>query len=110
MGSPLIFTDDLKMKAIKLLYGPVNSVVTAFKAGNDVLIFRFNNQEEKKALDKVAKLVSSGRIKESRINKSVKRINKLKEKYNILDDSPCESIDIDSFNAEVSKVRELCGL
>jgi len=106
----LIFTDDLKMRAIKLIYGPINAVVTAFKAGNDVIIFRFNNQEEKKALDKVAKLVSSGRIKESRINKSVKRIIKLKEKYNISDDSPNEKINIDDFNEEVSKIRELCGL
>ena len=39
----LIFTDDLKMRAVRFLYGSTNSVVKAFKAGNDIIIFRFNN-------------------------------------------------------------------
>lgn len=106
----LIFTDDLKMKAIKYIYGPVNSVVKAFKAGNDVVIFRFNKDEEKNAIEKVAKLVKHGRIKESRINRSVKRIINLKEKYNISDDMPDENIDIETFNSEILKIREMCGL
>ena len=37
------------MKAIKYIYGPVNSVVKAFKAGNDIIIFRFKKNEEKNA-------------------------------------------------------------
>ena len=106
----LIFTDDLKMRAIKLLYGPTNSVVKAFKAGNDIIIFRFNAEEEKNAIDKVIKLAQTSRIKENRINRSVKRIISLKEKYNISDDMPDKNINIDTFNDEVSKIRELCGL
>lgn len=106
----LIFTDDLKMKAIKFLYGPVNAVIKAFKAGNDIIIFRFNKDEEKNSIEKVLKLVKSGKIKESRINRSVKRIINLKEKYNVSDDMPEESIDIDSFNNEILKIREKCGL
>lgn len=106
----LIFTDDLKMRAIKFIYGPVPAVVKAFKAGNDVIIFRFNNNDEKNALEKVCKLVQSGKIKESRINKSVNRIIKLKEKYNILDNNPIEKINIEDFNNEINKVRELCKL
>jgi len=106
----LIFTDDLKMKAIKFLYGPVNSVVKAFKAGNDIIIFRFNKDEEKNAIEKVFKLVKSGNIRESRINRSVKRIISLKEKYKITDDMPEENIDIQNFNDEILKIRELCGL
>lgn len=106
----LIFTDDLKMKAIKYIYSPVNAVVKAFKAGNDVIIFRFNKDEEKNAIEKVLKLTQHGKIRENRINRSVKRIMNLKEKYNVSDDMPIENIDIDSFNSEIMKIREQCGL
>lgn len=106
----LVFTDDLKMRAIKFLYGPITAVVKAFKAGNDIVIFRFNKDEEKSAIEKVLKLVKSGRIKESRINRSVKRIISIKEKYNIKDDMPQENIDIDNLNKEIQNIREKCGL
>ena len=106
----LIFTDDLKMKAIRFLYGSANSVIKAFKAGNDIVVFRFNSDEEKNALEKVIKLTSSGKIKESRINRSVKRIMNLKEKYNVSDDMPNENINIENFNNEILNIREKCGL
>ena len=106
----LIFTDDLKMRAIKLLYGPSSALVKAFKAGNDIMIFRFNKDEEKNAINKVLKLAKSGKIKESRINRSVNRIIKIKEKYNLSDNMPNENINIEFFNNEVSKIREKCGL
>lgn len=105
----LIFTDDLKMRAIRL-YGSANSVIKAFKAGNDIIVFRFNKDEEKNAIEKVVKLTLSGKIKEGRINRSVKRIINLKEKYNLSDDMPEKSIDIDDFNNEILQIREKCGL
>jgi len=106
----VIFTDDLKMKAIKYIYGPVNAVTKAFKAGNDIIIFRFNKDEEKNSIEKILKLVKTGKIKESRINRSVKRIINLKEKYNVTDDMPEELLDIDAFNAEIQKIREKCEI
>lgn len=106
----LIFTDDLKMKAIKFLFGPITAVVKAFQAGNDIIIFRFNKEQEKNAIEKVMKLVKSGKIKENRINRSVKRIIEIKEKYNILDDMPLETINIENLNNEIHDIREKCGL
>lgn len=106
----VIFTDDLKMRAIKFLYGSVNSVVKAFNAGNDIIIFRFSQDEEKNAIEKILKLVYSGKIKESRINRSVKRILNLKKKYNVTDIMPTENIDINNFNLEINKIRNICGL
>lgn len=106
----VIFTDDLKMRAIKFLYGSVNSVIKAFYAGNDIIIFRFNKDEEKNAIEKILKLVNSGKIKESRINRSVKRIINLKLKYNVTDTMPNTKLDIDTFNNEINKIRTKCGL
>ena len=98
------------MKAIKFLYSSTNAVVKAFKAGNDIIVFRFNQNDEKNAIEKVIKLTQSGKIKESRINRSIKRIINLKEKYNLSDDMPEETINIDDFNNEILHIREKCGL
>ena len=42
----VIITDDLKMRAIKFFYGTKLSVRKAFEAGNDIIVFRFNKNEE----------------------------------------------------------------
>lgn len=106
----IVITDDLKMRAIKFLYGTDNAVVKAFKAGNDIIVFRFNHEEEKRALEKIEKLVKIGRIKESRINKSVKRIIKLKQKYNLSDNTDIEGIDINKINEKIERIREKCKI
>lgn len=106
----IIMTDDLKMKAIKLLYGTDTAVVKAFEAGNDIIVFRFNQEEEKRALEKIEKLVKKGKIKESRINKSVKRIIKLKQKYDLSDTKEVEGIDINKINEKIEEIREKCKI
>lgn len=43
----LVITDDLKMRAIKFVYGSDLAVRKAFEAGNDIIMFRFRKEEEK---------------------------------------------------------------
>ena len=106
----IIITDDLKMRAIKFLYGTDNAVVKAFEAGNDMVVFRFNHEEEKRTLEKLEKMVKLGKIKESRINKSVKRIIKLKQKYNLSDTKQIDGIDINNINERIEKIRQQCKI
>lgn len=106
----LVITDDLKMRAIKFLYGADIAVKKAFQAGNDIIVFRFNHDEEKRVIEKIIKLTKKRKIRESRINKSVQRIIKIKEKYNILDKMPDENIEIQQMNSEIKKIREKCGI
>ena len=103
----LIITDDLKMKAIKLLYGPNLAVEKAFKAGNDIIVFRFNSSEEKRVIDKITNLVKKGKIKENQINRSVRRILKIKEKYNVSDEHIDKNLDIEEINKEIEKIRNM---
>ena len=103
----LIITDDLKMKAIKLLYGPDLAVEKAFKAGNDIIVFRFNSSEEKRVIDKITNLVKKGKIKESQINRSVRRILKIKENYNVSDEHIDKNLDIEEINKEIEKIRNM---
>ena len=103
----LVITDDLKMKAIKLIYGADLAVEKAFKAGNDIIVFRFNHSEETRILDKILFLVKKGKIKEYQINRSVKRIIRIKEKYNISDESVEGVSDINNLNNRIEEIRSL---
>ena len=106
----LIVTDDLKMRAIKFFYGPDVAIRKAFEAGNDIIVFRFNKEEEKRVLDKIENLVISGKIKENRINKSVTRILKIKEKYNISDTQDFEGVNVEEINKEIEIIRKKCKI
>lgn len=106
----VIITDDLKMKAIKMIYGEDIAVKKAFEAGNDIIVFRFSKEEEKRVIENITDLVKKGKIKESRINKSVKRIMKLKEKYNLSDDIEPEGIDIEKINNRIQQIRQKCDI
>ena len=106
----VIITDDLKMKAIKFIYGPSIAIRKAFESGNDIIVFRFNQEEEINSIEMITNLVKKGKIKESRINKSVKRIIKLKNKYNISDKKEIKGIDIENINKEIKEIREKCNM
>lgn len=46
----LVITDDLKMRAIKFVYGYKLAMKKAFTSGSDIVVFRFSGREEKKRL------------------------------------------------------------
>ena len=106
----VIITDDLKMKAIKVLYGTKLSVRKAFEAGNDIIVFRYNNKKEDKIIEQIISLVKKGKIKENRINKSVKRIIDLKNKYEISDTEEIQGIEIEKVNKEIETIRKKCNI
>ena len=106
----VIITDDLKMKAIKVLYGTKLSVRKAFEAGNDIIVFRYNNKKEVEVIEQIISLVNKGKIKENRINKSVKRIMDLKNKYEISDTEEIQGIEIEKVNKEIETIRKKCNI
>lgn len=106
----VVITDDLKMKAIKMIYGEYRAVKKAFEAGNDIIVFRFNKEEEKRVIEKIINLVKNGKIKESRINKSTRRIINLKEKYNFSDSLEIEGINIEEINNRIQEIRKKCDI
>lgn len=102
----LIISDDLKMRAIKFIYGPQLAIRKAFEAGNDVIIFRFDRKQEEAAINEVINLTKKNRIREYRINRSVKRILEMKEKYGVSDLEQVERIDVDKINLRISEIKE----
>lgn len=103
----LIISDDLKMRAIRFIYGEQLAVRKAFEAGNDIIIFRFNQKKEEAAINEIIDLTKKNKIKEYRINRSVKRILKMKEKYNVDDFENIEGIDVNRVNLEIEDIRNI---
>ena len=101
----IIMTDDLKMRAIRYLYGTKRALKRAFLAGNDIALFRFKKSEEEKAIKAVIKLVEKGRIKEGRIDRSVARIIEMKEKYGISDKMEVRGCNIDEINSRIDSIN-----
>ena len=106
----LVITDDLKMRAIRFIYGADLAVKKAFEAGNDIILFRFNEKEEKRVINQIIKATKNKKIKETRIDRSVRRIIKMKEKYKVSDDAEIEKIDIEEINKEIEEIRKKCNM
>lgn len=73
----VVIADALMMGAITKHYTSAEVAVLALKAGCDVLLMPYDYRE---AFDGVIEAVSSGRLSETRLDESVNRIMKLKEK------------------------------
>lgn len=78
----VIITDSLQMKAVTDYYDSGQAAVLAVKAGVDMLLCPADLEEAAKAL---LDAVEAGEISEERLDESVLRILKLKEKYGILE-------------------------
>ena len=102
----LIITDDLKMRAIQNIYGYEHAAIKAIKAGNDIIMFRYNETQESKTINKILDEVKNGKINIYKINSSVKRILKIKEKYNITDNTTKEKLDIKYINEKILDIRD----
>ncbi len=82
----VVITDDMTMGAIADHYGIADAAVLSVEAGSDILLVAHGYDTAKKVYDKLLASVKSGRIEESRIDESIRRILKLKQKYQLSDD------------------------
>ena len=71
-----------------------------------LLYLDFNKEEEESAINRIIGLVKDGKIKESRINRSVKRIINIKKKYKISDDEEIKGVDIENINKQIEEIRK----
>lgn len=81
----VIFSDDMQMQAITKMYSVEEAIKLAINGGIDIMCFSNNIQNsEQRNIDVVhgiiRKLVASGEVSMERIDKSYRRVMKLKEK------------------------------
>lgn len=80
----VIITDAMEMSALSSFYDDEEAAVMAVLAGIDMLLMP---RSAEKAFGAILSSVKTGVIPEERINESVYRILRLKDKYGILDNS-----------------------
>ena len=77
----VVLTDDLEMQAIVDHYGPGEAAVRAFVAGCDMLLICKDRDREIAAFEAMEKAVASGTIDMARLDQSVVRIQRIKQRY-----------------------------
>lgn len=87
----LVITDALEMKAIANQYGPADAALNAFQAGADVLLFCEDMDAPRDAIDALAAAVKRGRLSEARVDQSLNRILRLKERFLLGAKAPSKS-------------------
>lgn len=99
----LVITDDLKMKAVSLLYGYKRSVLKAINAGNNIILIGTDYETVIKCIDNIIKKMNNN-IKND-IETSYNKIIDLKNKYNV-NDNENEKFDINLYNEKINKLNE----
>lgn len=82
----VVITDEMTMGAISNHFGIINAALRSVEAGSDILMIAHGYDNMKSVYDQLLKAVKDGKIKESRIDESVRRILTLKLKYELSDD------------------------
>lgn len=103
----LIITDSLTMAAIYQRY-PVREIIKmSINAGNDIIMFcgEANDYEQEQIFSEFLSLVKSGEIPMSRVDESVLKIMKLKEKYKL--EMGKSRLDKDEIENEFNVKKEL---
>ena len=79
----VLISDDMVMKGVQA-YGSLEAIVKGINAGLDMFIFRNSDNETLKMIDELVKIVESNEDLKTKVIKSNKRIDTLKEKYQII--------------------------
>ncbi len=97
----LIITDAMNMKAISDHFGTGEAAVMALQAGADVVMSAGSYWDLIAMETAILQAVEDGKIAESRINESVKRVLELKFRYGLFKD--------DARYVNPDKANDLCG-
>lgn len=99
----LIITDDLTMGAITEHYDTGQAAVQAFLAGSDLLLVCHDYDSEFAAIQALKQAAVDGTLSQGRIDESVYRILKIKQKYQ-MSDNETPAIKINPINQEINRV------
>ena len=99
----LIITDDLKMKAVNILYGYKKSTLKAIDAGNNIVLIGADYKIVSECINYIKSKMNYS-IKDNIVN-SYNKIIDVKKDYKINDEQK-KKINIDYYNERINKIRE----
>jgi beta-N-acetylhexosaminidase len=77
----VITTDCLEMIAISETIGVAEGALAALKAGVDLIMVSHSHAWQREAIDRIVRAVKTGELSEARIDQSLARIQKMKQRY-----------------------------
>lgn len=99
----VVITDDITMGAIAENYELGAAALKAIEAGSDIILVAHGNDNAITVLKSMKEAAEKGLLSEDRINQSVYRILKLKQKYNLKDEE-IQPVNIDELNNRIVTV------
>lgn len=103
----VIISDEINMIRNNFLYKKC-CVKKLVNSGSDIILVKVKNNDNN-VLDKYIKMVSNDKDYINDLDKSVERIVKLKEKFNVNDDLVSKIEDIDGFNKKIDELNKKCN-
>lgn len=100
----IIMTDDLKMRAISFKYGYVKAAIKACNAGDDMIMIGASYNTIIRVIKKIEKNIERKKINIAEIDRSIERIIKIKEKYNV-SDNLAEGCNIEEINKKIEEIN-----
>lgn len=77
----VITTDCMEMQAISKFFGTAKGAAMALKAGADLVMVSHTYEKQRDAIDEVVLAVNNHQLSELKMDQSIQRVRKLKEKY-----------------------------
>lgn len=97
----VIATDDMTMGAIVDNYNLTDAIIMSINAGSDIVLVCHGYDDIISSIVAVKDAVNSKIISEERINQSVYRILKLKNKYNVNNEIVSNELNVEEINSEI---------
>ncbi|MGE4283457.1 MAG: beta-N-acetylhexosaminidase [Clostridia bacterium] len=101
----VVITDDMTMGAIAQNFEIGNAAVKAVNAGSDIVLVSRGYDNEVRVINALKNAVQNGTISQQRIDESIYRILRLKQKYDI-NDNIISSIDIIRINNRITAILD----
>lgn len=101
----VVITDEMTMGAIIKNYNIGEAAIKSVNAGTDIILVGHGYDNEIEVINALKDAVSKGKISDKRINESVYRILKLKQKYNLKDEI-INSVDVDRINNSINTLLD----
>lgn len=101
----VVITDDMTMGAITENYDLAAASVQSIIAGSDIILVAHKYENALETMKSLKDAVQSGKITKQRVDQSVYRILKLKQKYK-LQDNTIKSVNIEKINQRIESALD----